>query len=252
MQYKLFVMIVGGLLIALGVQEGRLASGGSQTPQVITCKELGERGPGANAHVTMTRYILYSADTIYHARRRGGDWDKVWVPALSVDGDYVHRVLARRAPGAKPIEPLLPPSKSEIHILVKSTRVKNPEELKALAMAGPLTGTIVNQVESLGHEEKRLLEDKFVDMDFSKCYILEHGRKPAGRAAVVALIGGGSALILLGGIWTVTGWVRAQWPASRRATEGSPRATNRPNYLQQAGDAPKAGGEAHDEWPQTT
>ena len=98
----------------------------------------------------------------------------------------------------------------------------------AVADRETVQGMVVNEIESLDSEEKRILSESYPGIDFDRCTIFEHGRKPKGMGMIAAYIGGGGLLALLGLFWTFGGMRKKQAPA----VEGMPPL--------QEGDAPQA------------
>ena len=191
-------MLVGGcVLLFLGVQEVRLASGAKAKARDITCAELGEKGPGDNAHVRMGEFLLCEFSFVYESKEGQSDrYERVWVPAVPLEGEY-HRQLRQHVEekGAAAAADL--PMPRDLRVVVKSGRVHNDAELEALAMGDTLEGMVVNRISGLGGEERKILQDSYPGVDFSKVYILEHGRTPAGFGKTAGLLGGGAALVLV-------------------------------------------------------
>ena len=59
-------------------------------------------------------------------------------------------------------------------------------------------GLIINEIESLGKEEKKLLSKSYPGIDFSQVYIIEHNRSPASMVVVGVWYTVGVILALLG------------------------------------------------------
>ena len=195
---KLLLIIAGIAMIVIGVQELRLASAAKAEPQVITCEQLAKDGPGDNAHVTLTKFRLHPLSSIYQEKKKrfgksSGDWVKIWVPAVPAEG-------------AEKLGPaLMAPAPSDVRVIVKSTQVKNPQDLIALAGREQISGVITNKIESLGRDERKLLQEGCPGVDLDRCYILEQDRKPADSIKLFGMLGGGLALGLLGGFWMLGG-----------------------------------------------
>ena len=60
-----------------------------------------------------------------------------------------------------------------------------------------VSGLVINRIESLGDDEKRLIRGKFPEIDFDKILIVERGRKPSSVALSIGIIAGGALLVLL-------------------------------------------------------
>jgi hypothetical protein len=170
----LFAMvIVGGVLIFLGVQEYRLSKVARAEPQTITCAGLAAAGPGDNAHVRLTEFE-FTENYIYQEKKRSSEWKTSYVPAVP--------------PRVKDV-----PNVRAIKVLIKSNRARNEDELWALS-TGPIEGVIVNVIASLGSTERRLLKESYPEIDVDTCWILEAGKKPATTGSIMGMIGGGAGL----------------------------------------------------------
>lgn len=197
-----FLVVIGGIaLFVYGVQEMRLASAASKDPQTLSCAELAAKGPGDNAHVVLTDFLLCDQAFIYEtkSKSKSSEWKRVWVPLVPRDGDYVRKILAM----ANPDGPLPPPT--DIRVLLKTSRVKDARELDPLGSSKSLTGLITNKIDSLGTKERKMLEESYPGIDFTKCYILDHDRKPASSGQIAGALGGGALLVLAGGAWLLAG-----------------------------------------------
>ena len=200
---KLLMIVCGLILLVFGVQEYRLASESSQTPQKITCAELAANGPGKNAYITLTNARLCGESFVYKTDPRGivNEWKQVWIPAVPPN----IRLVDSLANLVKELRGETPPKPKDIHVLIKTSHVKDEKALRALAGQGEITGLVTNKIESLGSKEKEILEQNYPGIDFDRCYVIEHDRKPQDILKVAAMIGGGGLMALAGVAWAVAG-----------------------------------------------
>ena len=200
------LLVIGGIVLAFfGVQEARLASGAKPEPKAITCGELSASGPGDNAHVSVSDCLPLTQAFVYESKSKSdtSTWSTVWVPVVPRDGEYV-KMLRDKVAAGEDLKANLPPP-TDIRVLLKSKKVHNQGELAMIESAETLTGLVTNKTESIGSQEKKYLSESYPGIDFTKCYILDHERKPAGSAQIAGMIGGGAVLALLGGGWAVAG-----------------------------------------------
>jgi hypothetical protein len=82
-------------------------------------------------------------------------------------------------------------------VLVKTTRFKNVGDLPddAISHMDSVQGLVINEISSLGSDEKKLIQEEFPDIDFKKVLILEEGRKPFSTTTASLMMFGGLALI---------------------------------------------------------
>jgi hypothetical protein len=187
---KIVIGLVGVGGVLWGTKELKLAGAASETATRMTCRELGEKGAEGNPHVLLTDFVL-TDDLVYEHKRKTSDaskWKKVWVPAVPSDSAYAKAI---RAPGADVSEI---PAPRPVSVIVVSSDTKNEAELAALGAKKELDGMVVNLISSLGHEEKKLLEESYGDV--SRAQIFEVGRKPAKKILAFGAIVGGAAVAL--------------------------------------------------------
>jgi hypothetical protein len=199
------VIIFGAVLGFLGFKEWRLGQVASPTPQKITCAQLERNGPGDNAHVEMSGFLLCPSGFVYKGKKGDSStWSVIWVPAVPLDGEYVRQMKqAVASRGDQALENFPPPK--NVKLIVKSSHVRNQQEFEQFGDRGSLGGLIVNKVESLGSEERNLLASSYPGIDFSTCYILEEGRKPKSAGAAAGMMGGGGLLVLGGLLGMIRG-----------------------------------------------
>jgi hypothetical protein len=201
MRFVLALVIGGGVLLYFGVQEFRLSSATKAEPQAITCAELAANGPGENAHVVMGDFLLCSFAFVYE--EKNNKWSKVWVPAVPLGGEFHRQLLSMvDAEGNLTGEPTLP---TDVKVIVKTSDVSNGDELGSMGEKDTLQGVVINNIESLGSEEKKILKESYPTVNFDECWILEVGRKPATMAKIAGLCGGGLALALSGIVLALRG-----------------------------------------------
>jgi len=212
-------IIIGALLLGWwGYKEFKLASGAKATPQKLTCAELGEKGPGANNHVALTDFFLVTHSFVYAEKK--GKWDTVWVPAVPSDGPYLAKILETMAEKGENAE--LPPPE-DCKVIVQFKDVTSERALDSYSSRSNIKGLIINEIDSLGGEERRLLEQSYPGIDMSKCWILEPGRKPKSAGITLGAIG----LAVAGIAGVVIQWVLANKKADARRQAQADRAARR-------------------------
>jgi hypothetical protein len=190
------MLVGGGVLVFFGVQEMRLSKAAKAEPQSITAAELIKSGPGDNAHVVMKDFILCGNAFVYQAKKGGGAWKNVWVPAVPMGGEYHKKLVEMLKPDGTLNGSL--PTPTDIRLIVKSSKVSNEQEMGSLADQDTLQGVIVNKIESLGGEQKKILKESYPSINFDNVLILEHARSPATAGKSFGFIGGGALLSCMG------------------------------------------------------
>lgn len=173
------LLLVGGIgALVAAVNEFRLGMNSNEQPQFITCRQLIDKGPGDNLHVVVTGYQLeVDSFVVQRGRKKTDSWKKAWVPVTASDGGG---------------------NDGSFHVLFETSLLRKDSDLDQMQKLGELHGMIVNDITSLGSEEQNLLRSSYPKTDFSKCWILEHGRRPGGAQKVLIMIGLGIVGLLIG------------------------------------------------------
>jgi hypothetical protein len=188
----ILLLIAGGFLIYLGVQEWQLSKSASAEPEAITLQALVARGPTGNPHVLVSNYDLDEDRLVYEAAENNAPtgWTRVWVP-VAPSGE------------AQPGQPF------PVQAVIRSKRVHSAPDVHLLQPT--VHGVVVNGIESLGREEKKLLEEVAPGTDVSRCLIIDDDRSPSNAGSLAGYLGGGGALAVVGLlllVWGVRGRAR--------------------------------------------
>jgi hypothetical protein len=196
-RFIIAMVVGGGFLVFMTVQDWRLKSTAKDKPQFITCADLEAKGPGENAHIMLGEFMLCSFAYVYE-EKSPGNWSKVWVPAVPVGGAFHQQLLTQVDDQGNLTGDMKLPT--GVKVIVTSKDVDNETELLALGDKQTLQGMVVNLIESLGSEEKKILQENYPSVNFDDCYIVEVDRKPASTGRLLATGFGGLALMAAGGI----------------------------------------------------
>ena len=189
--FNLFLLAIGCVLIFGGVEEVRLASLSKPEPQQITLANLLQNGPGDNIYIELSDFLLRD-NLVYEANSDSGPYTKIWIaadPATEEDKrlGFENIVASKRGP---------------IKFLFKSTQHNNDTDIVSLAtkgLDGSVRGMLINEIESLAGEERKLLEQSYGRTGIDSWYIFEFAREPSGIFKMTALFFGGIIFLLIGG-----------------------------------------------------
>jgi hypothetical protein len=195
-RFKFWFLIGGVALLALGWEEKRLAGLAHSEPSSITLQRLAEDGPGDNAHVEIRDFLLCTWDYVYAEKR--GRWTEVWVPAVPLDGEFHQQILAGLDEEGNWPEGVPFPNPDDFEVLFKITDSPTEASVDRIAEADTVRGMIINEVESIGSEERDLLASSYPGADFDTVLLFETPRSPKGAGTVYGMLGGGAGLLLLG------------------------------------------------------
>lgn len=170
------LLVAGGFALYFGYREWKLSSLAKSAPQRISMADLAARGPGDNIWVDLTDVRLVLEQTVVETKN--GRTNYAWIPAVPA-GD-----VGAFAPGGKRV--------------VVGTNRAGDDQLRDLVHQTTLRGMIVNATDSLGSEERKLLNEGMPGVDAGSCYFLRIGKEPTSSAVHSALLGGGALSLLVG------------------------------------------------------
>jgi hypothetical protein len=205
--------VIGAMVVFFSFLELRLAAVSSSAPQKLTLAHLAAQGPGNNAWVIVTNFIpaenfvfvvrTHRFDPLRndrnYARHR---WEKIYVPLLPL----TPRVREQQAqdpdfrPRARP---------GDIRVILSSGKIHSARDLDQLDRQTEIKGMVINEIQSLDSETRKLLEEEYPGTDFSRCYLLQEGRGPASALGMVLGILGGTLLTALGLLYALLLWLFA-------------------------------------------
>jgi hypothetical protein len=199
---KLIIAVLGGIIVFWGAQEFRVSQGTSAEPVAadLAALESGQEPPNPHmqlgAHLALYPELVYEVTQSKYASGVPGPTAKVnhcYYPIISPD----HPVVRSGDPNAR---------LNQFAVLVRSKRFKTiadiPDESRQEAS---ISGLVVNRIQSLDKEERKLILESFPSLDLDKVLLLEDGRRPASLAKSGGMIGGGLLLGLIGVAWMFLG-----------------------------------------------
>jgi len=91
-------------------------------------------------------------------------------------------------------------SLDNFRVIVKTSRFDTMRDIpeESLAQEDRVSGLVVNQISSLGRQERDLLRESFPELDFDKLIILAEGREPSSPSQSFGMMSGGGVLLLFG------------------------------------------------------
>lgn len=199
-QIGIVIIIAGGAMGAVGYREIRLQSVSKADPQTITCADLEDHGPGDNAHVILTDFYICEDNYVYVTG--AVLWKRAWVPAIPKGSDFHRSLIAAKEKRGSSF--IFPPS--ALNVIVKLPEARYHDDIVQLGKQSEILGTIVNVVNPLDGEEKKLFEEGYPGVDFDNVWVLEVGTIPGSAGKIQALIAG-CILCAAIGVWLILkGW----------------------------------------------
>ncbi len=197
LKYGIYMVLGGGVLAVMALNEAKQSSAGQDEPQEITCAELVDEGYGNNAHVRMTEFHLCEHEYVYEEKIQ---WTKAWVPAVPL-GSSIHRTLAGQTDGGSAAPTL---RGEQIKLIVLLPEARSERDVEEAAKREAIQGLMIRPLQMFDREQERLLEESYPGLNFEDCMLLVEGRRPASRTKTVTLTGIGLGLVVVGGFLSVS------------------------------------------------
>ena len=161
------------ILVGLGcVGQGFIAVMGNaqHDPQVLTCAQLAQAGPGNNGHVTVTQFRARIDSIVV----KGGDGKTYWREAFI------------------PLVPDSDPQQNDFHVLLDSMTLDSPEKLRSLGIKSSVTGLINQVAEGPDERARQLLAGAYPGVDMSHCWVVHHDVSTFTRFEGIGLLVAGA------------------------------------------------------------
>ncbi len=179
-----FALIILSCVFAfLGGRDYWLASKAGAEPDKLTAEQLISRGLNGNPFVEITEFSL--GDNLVY-EEKAGKWTKVWIPLGPASETGVHT--------------------DAVKAVITSGKIKSEDDLGMVAGVSTLRGMVMNQIQSLGGEEKKLLSQSYPGTSGSDVMVIDITKDPVKMKSQGMLFGGlGIAGILVS---TVIGFLK--------------------------------------------
>ena len=226
-------VIIGGCLIWFGIQEYRVGADASTVPVPVELADLEAGKPLPDNHIRIgLNHCMYGSVVFEYESEEGkmkasSEVNWTYTPLISDQHPYMQklRALEKRYGGLNKIPnnadwPVL----GNFVVLLKSEVHKTVGDIPDVRMVyDSATGLVINEVDPLGEEEKRLIRQGLSGIDFDKVFIVEQWREPTSAGASIGIIAGGALLVLI----PVTLGIRscrkpASLPAEKPAAQSEP------------------------------
>lgn len=202
-RFGLVLAVIGVVVAYIGFEESRLAAVADVEPLEVTCLQLETEGYGDNAHVVIRDFVPSLHGFVYETSDNADRWDRVWLPLLSSESEYLQRLQELADTYGVfdvPKEEFERLSEAaEFRVLLKSTALRSEAAVDQFGGPGEtVRGLIVNAVESLGSDERRLLTESYPNVDIDQVFIVEHNRSPRAQTDIMYFWAGSALLLFLG------------------------------------------------------
>lgn len=209
---RLALIVIGGMVAFFGLQEFRVSRGTSTEPVSIELAELESGKPLPNNHLQIGPHVALYPATVYMYRQ--GKYSSA-EPTTSTSVNYCfYPIISKEHPVFTAVEQGQEPGVTNLAVLVKTKRFPTIGSITSETHeeAG-VQGLVINEIDALDNDEKKLIQESFPQVDVDKLWILEQDRKPATLAKSLGMLFGGVVLALGGIGWILFERKRTRLPA---------------------------------------
>ena len=198
----LAALIGGGVLAYMGFNQFRLANKVGSEPADVTLDELAA-GEADNAHVTLTDF--FAPGDYISLDDKSGLHETVWLPVVGFDSNYMRSIHAQLDANGGDFGTVMQPAVagSEVRVVIKSTDCRGATDVGRLAEREFLTGVVVNDIEGLDGETKKLLREAYPGMDVDDVLIVHADRGLPSAGGALGMMAGGVGLTGAGAVGAV-------------------------------------------------
>lgn len=205
MFYRVYIIIFfGGVALTIfGFKEFKVGNSSTGSAANIELRSIEAGTTPKNNHLRIGQHVAVYSESVFQYTERKGSSTQVTVNTPINFAYYPIISASPPARGGRPAEQ----TTQSFAVLVKSERFAKVGSIPdSDRMETSIQGLVINQIQSLGAEERALLRTSFPATNFSKVLILEVGRKPSSAIGAIAMMiaGGGICLgsVLLA-VWNV-------------------------------------------------
>lgn len=257
----LVVMVLGGVLAFFGGQELLLALASSSTPVEVELADLENGAEPPDNHLLVGPHWRVYGGLVYYgddSRDRDRKVDYCYYPIISRDHAWSRAVTAlhEEFDDLQNVPDERWPEVEDFHVVVKTKEYDTYRDLPEgyTVYHSDLQGLVINKIDSLKSEEKRLLAENFPNVDLDSLVIIEAGRRPSSLAKALGMLGAGLAILAVPpGYWLYrrdsASSVSSQWAASGSGGAQAEDGGQAGDGEQASGPAPPVGAEGDKDNP---
>lgn len=195
-------LIIGGVVLAFyGVQEYRVSMGTSTAPESVSLQFVEMGQVPENNHVLFGEHVADYDGTVYEYEEGTGRVTHAYYPIVSESHPFFAELssLEARYPDVNDAPDEEWPMIDNFKVLVKTKRFKTEDSIPdGMYWEDEVQGMVINLVESMDREEKKLIKEAYPELNMEQLLIVEDGRKPTSSVQSLGMVGGGGILSLLG------------------------------------------------------
>jgi hypothetical protein len=199
-RYLILIWLATSILtIVSGWEETRIAWRCSAQPEDVDVGQLEKGFRPASDYITLGEHIALVDGGVYGYTITKGHENDALQDSTRIDKLY-YPVFSTNHPLAQGEDPA---KAAWFKVLVETTRYKTVGQVRAAQpegsslVMGAISGVIINQIDPLNEDERRLLQARFPLLSLDAVTVLEEGRAPKSRAGALGLLVLGALLFVL-------------------------------------------------------
>jgi|GEM_PF-2453667 len=199
MLYRVYILVCfGGIALTIfGFKEFKVGNSSTGNAANIELRTIEGGTAPKNNHLRIGPHVALYSESVFQYEERKGSFKQV---TNSTPINFAYYPIISASPPARGGQPSERNTQS-FAVLVKSVRFATVGSIPdSDRMETAIQGLVVNQIQSLGEEERALLRSSFPATNFNKVLILEAGRKPSSAIGAIAIMIAGVA-VCLGGLF---------------------------------------------------
>jgi len=201
------LMVIGGCLAYFGYLEYQVGSQSSAKPVDVELADLEAGKPLPDNHTKIGRHHRIYGSSVYEYETDDGSQPRpsspvnwTYYPILSDKHPSIMKMreLEKKYGSWKKVPEAERPRVKDFAVIVKTEDFKTIKDIPGGRKYNKsISGLVINEIESLGDDEKDLIRAEFPKIEFEKVFILEEYRKPTSVPLSIGLMIGGGVLIVL-------------------------------------------------------
>jgi hypothetical protein len=210
------IFALGGVLCYIGYTEHKLSKNTSETPVPTNLVQLEYGVDPPNNHIEIGEHVAVYDALVYCIRQGKYEHGEpgpnkpveyTYYPVISMSHPFVKSM---KDLGDKDYDQLTPEEQDQLtlkdfKVIVRTCRFDTVGDLpESFATEEKVTGMIVNEISSLGYQERNLITETFPGLDTDKLLILQENRKPSSASFSSGMMLGGGFLMVIGGVLLFT------------------------------------------------
>lgn len=204
-------LVFGVIGFVGGISELTVSSGASATAVAADLSDLHRGGEIPDKHIEISDFFAMTDAMVYTTRSSGEESNSTSInhafyPVYPSDSDLVRAIQSGLSMGENATEDERVDAAANVmtawmsdnpRVFVKTSAYSTLGDVPPQGMRSSMRGLVINEIDALDAEEKKLFRESFPTADLDNALIIEEGRAPNSGKGMIFLIGG--ILLAIGG-----------------------------------------------------